>query len=328
MTSVLKSFFDPDLLDLTLPANPASPDAAAPSPKQVEKIAHENNKLHKRLCRQVGQAIGDFNMIEDGDKIMVCVSGGKDSYALLDILITLRQRAPINFDIIAVNLDQKQPNFPAHILPEYLTKLGVAFHIENQDTYSIVKRVIPEGKTTCSLCSRLRRGILYRVATELGATKVALGHHRDDIMETFFLNMFFGGKLKSMPAKLQSDDGKQIVIRPLAYVKEADLSRYAEVKQFPIIPCDLCGSQENLQRKQIKGMLRDWEKKHPGRVDNIFASLATAAPSHLMDRNLFDFVGLKATGIADPNGDIAFDDEPCAVPTDTISGIIPLQSVD
>ncbi|PUA17637.1 tRNA 2-thiocytidine(32) synthetase TtcA [Glaciimonas sp. PCH181] len=330
MNSILKSFLDPNLLDLT-PASPApqaSPEVVPPSLKQVEKIAHENNKLHKRLCRQVGQAIGDFNMIEDGDKIMVCLSGGKDSYALLDILITLRQRAPINFDIIAVNLDQKQPNFPAHILPEYLTKLGVAFHIENQDTYSIVKRVIPEGKTTCSLCSRLRRGILYRVATELGATKVALGHHRDDIMETFFLNMFFGGKLKSMPAKLQSDDGKQIVIRPLAYVKEEDLSRYAEVKQFPIIPCDLCGSQENLQRKQIKNMLREWEKKHPGRVDNIFASLSTAAPSHLMDRNLFDFIGLKATGIADPNGDIAFDDEPCAVPTSTISSMIPLQMVD
>ena len=328
MNSVLKSFLDPKLLDLTPVTPQASPELVPPSLKQVEKIAHENNKLHKRLCRQVGQAIGDFNMIEDGDKIMVCLSGGKDSYALLDILITLRQRAPINFDIIAVNLDQKQPNFPAHILPEYLTRLGVAFHIENQDTYSIVKRVIPEGKTTCSLCSRLRRGILYRVATELGATKVALGHHRDDIMETFFLNMFFGGKLKSMPAKLQSDDGKQIVIRPLAYVKEEDLSRYAEVKQFPIIPCDLCGSQENLQRKQIKNMLREWEKKHPGRVDNIFASLATTAPSHLMDRNLFDFVGLKATGIADPNGDIAFDDEPCAVPTATISSIIPLQVVD
>jgi len=332
MNTVLRTFLDPNLLDLTLPAAPSATEVsqapATPGLKQAEKIAYENNKLHKRLCRQVGQAIGDFNMIEDGDKIMVCLSGGKDSYALLDILITLRERAPINFDIIAVNLDQKQPNFPAHILPEYLTKLGVAFHIENQDTYSIVKRVIPEGKTTCSLCSRLRRGILYRVATELGATKVALGHHRDDIMETFFLNMFFGGKLKSMPAKLQSDDGKQIVIRPLAYVKEADLTRYAEVKQFPIIPCDLCGSQENLQRKQIKGMLREWEKKHPGRVDNIFASLSTVAPSHLMDRKLFDFVGLKTTGIADPDGDIAFDDEPCAVPTASISSIIPLHSTD
>jgi tRNA 2-thiocytidine biosynthesis protein TtcA len=286
--------------------------------KKAEKIAYENGKLHKRLCRQVGQAIGDFNMIEEGDKIMVCVSGGKDSYALLDILLTLRERAPINFDIVAVNLDQKQPNFPAHILPEYLARLGVPFHIENQDTYSIVKRVIPEGKTTCSLCSRLRRGILYRVADELGATKIALGHHRDDIMETFFLNMFFGGKLKSMPPKLQSDDGKHIVIRPLAYVKEADSTRYAEHKQFPIIPCDLCGSQENLQRKQIKGMLREWEKKFPGRVDSIFASLATVAPSHLMDRNLFDFAGLKVTGVASADGDIAFDDEPCATPTSNV----------
>ncbi len=299
------------------------------SHKQMEKIAHENNKLHKRLCRQVGQAIGDFNMIEDGDKVMVCLSGGKDSYSLLDILRTLRERAPIKFEIVAVNLDQKQPNFPNHILPAYLEKLGVAYHIENKDTYSIVKRLIPEGKTMCSLCSRLRRGILYRVATELGATKVALGHHRDDIMETFFLNMFFSGKLKSMPAKLQSDDGKQIVIRPLAYVKEADLIRYAEVKQFPIIPCDLCGSQENLQRKQIKGMLRDWEKKFPGRVENIFSSLATLTPSHLMDRNLFDFNDLKATGVADPNVDIAFDNEPCATPTSiTVPRIIPLHPLN
>jgi len=283
-----------------------------PSQKQAEKIAYENNKLHKRLCRLTGQAIGDYNMIEDGDKIMVCLSGGKDSYALLDILLTLRERAPINFEIVAVNLDQKQPNFPADILPAYLEKLGVAYHIENQDTYSIVKRVVPEGKTTCALCSRLRRGILYRVASELGATKVALGHHRDDILETFFLNMFFGGKLKGMPPKLQSDDGKQIVIRPLAYVKEADLTRYAEVKQFPIIPCDLCGSQENLQRKQIKGLMREWEKKFPGRVDNIFAALSTAVPSHLMDRNLFDFANLKATGVADADGDIAFDEDACA----------------
>ena len=299
--------------------------AAAIDLKKAEKVAYENNKLHKRLCRQVGQAIGDFNMIEDGDRVMVCLSGGKDSYGLLDILLTLRERAPIHFDIIAVNLDQKQPNFPAHILPEYLTRLGVPFHIENQDTYSIVKRVIPEGKTTCSLCSRLRRGILYRVADELGATKIALGHHRDDILETFFLNMFFGGKLKGMPAKLQSDDGKHIVIRPLAYVKEADMTRYAEIKQFPIIPCDLCGSQENLQRKQIKNMLREWDKKTPGRVDNIFAALSTVAPSHLMDRKLFDFMALQASGLSDPNGDIAFDDEPCA--TTAVSSVIPLQPV-
>ena len=282
------------------------------SAKQAEKIAYENNKLNKRLCRLVGQAIGDFNMIEEGDKVMVCLSGGKDSYAMLDILMTLRERAPISFDIIAVNLDQKQPNFPAHVLPDYLSKLGIPFHIENQDTYSIVKRVIPEGKTTCSLCSRLRRGILYHVADELGATKIALGHHRDDIMETFFLNMFFGSKLKGMPAKLQSDDGKHIVIRPLAYVSEEDTERYAAVKQFPIIPCDLCGSQENLQRKQIKGMLREWEKKFPGRVDNIFSSLSTVVPSHLMDRSQFNFVDLAVTGSPMPDGDIAFDDEPCA----------------
>lgn len=284
------------------------------SAKKAEKIAYENNKLHKRLCRLVGQAIGDFNMIEEGDKVMVCLSGGKDSYGLLDILLTLRERAPIHFDIVAVNLDQKQPNFPAHVLPEYLTKIGVPFHIETQDTYSIVKRVVPEGKTTCALCSRLRRGILYRVADELGATKIALGHHRDDILETFFLNMFFGSKLKGMPPKLQSDDGKHIVIRPLAYVKEADMMRYAEIKQFPIIPCDLCGSQENLQRKQIKAMLREWEKKFPGRVDNIFSALSTVTPSHLMDRNLFGFADLKVTGEASANGDIAFDEEPCATP--------------
>lgn len=304
----------------------ATADSAA-SIKKMEKLAYENNKLHKRLCRQVGQAIGDFNMIEEGDKVMVCLSGGKDSYALLDILLTLRERAPINFDIIAVNLDQKQPNFPAHILPEYLSKLGVPFHIENQDTYSIVKRVIPEGKTTCSLCSRLRRGILYRVADELGATKIALGHHRDDILETFFLNMFFGGKLKGMPAKLQSDDGKHIVIRPLAYVKEEDTTRYAEVKQFPIIPCDLCGSQENLQRKQIKAMMREWDKKHPGRVENTFAALATVIPSHLMDRGMFDFASLTVDGVANPEGDIAFDEEPCSTPT-TVSSIIPLREAD
>jgi tRNA 2-thiocytidine biosynthesis protein TtcA len=297
------------------------------SVKSMEKIAHENNKLHKRLCRLVGQAIGDFNMIEDGDKVMVCLSGGKDSYALLDILMTLRERAPINFEIVAVNLDQKQPNFPADILPAYLDKLGVPYHIENQDTYSIVKRLIPEGKTTCSLCSRLRRGILYRVADELGCNKIALGHHRDDILETFFLNMFFGGKIKGMPAKLVSDDGKHMVIRPLAYVKEEDTERYAAVKGFPIIPCDLCGSQENLQRKQIKAMLRDWEKKHPGRVENIFSSLSTVVPSHLMDRDLFGFKDIKADGIANPAGDIAFDEEPCSTPT-TVPGIISLQRED
>ena len=263
-------------------------------------------------------------MIEEGDKVMVCLSGGKDSFALLDILMTLRARAPIHFDIVAVNLDQKQPNFPADVLPSYLTGLGVAYHIENQDTYSIVKRLIPEGKTTCSLCSRMRRGILYRVADELGATKIALGHHRDDIMETFFLNMFFGGKLKGMPAKLQSDDGKHVVIRPMAYVKEEDTLRYAEVKQFPIIPCNLCGSQENLQRKHIKALMREWDKKFPGRVDNIFSALSTVVPSHLMDRELFSFTDLKADGMASELGDIAFDDEPCATPA-ALPGAIPLQ---
>ena len=291
-----------------------------------DKSDYENNKLHKRLCRLVGQAIGDFNMIEDGDKVMVCLSGGKDSFALLDILMALRARAPISFDIVAVNLDQKQPNFPADVLPAYLSKLGIAFHIENQDTYSIVKRLIPNGKTTCSLCSRLRRGILYRVADELGATKIALGHHRDDMLETFFLNMFFGGKLKGMPAKLQSDDGRHMVIRPMAYVKESDTIRYAEVKQFPIIPCDLCGSQENLQRKQIKGLMREWDKKFPGRVDSIFSAMSTVVPSHLMDRDLFAFDALKADGMPNVLGDIAFDDEPCATGT-TMPGTIPLQAL-
>ncbi len=294
--------------------------------RQAEKAAYENNKLHKRLCRQVGQAIGDFNMIEEGDKVMVCLSGGKDSYALLDILLTLRERAPIRFEIIAVNLDQKQPNFPVDVLPSYLRSLEVPFHIETQDTYSIVKRVIPEGKTTCSLCSRLRRGILYRVADELGATKIALGHHRDDIMETFFLNLFFASKLKGMPPKLQSDDGRHVVIRPLAYVREADTERFAALREFPIIPCDLCGSQENLQRKQIKAMLRDWEKKFPGRVDNIFSALSTVVPSHLMDRALFDFASLSATGIASADGDIAFDEEPCS--TSNAGTIIRLQEID
>ena len=310
-------------------AAPNQQTAVTGSVKSMEKIAFENNKLHKRLCRQVGQAIGDFNMIEEGDKVMVCLSGGKDSYALLDILMTLRERAPINFDIVAVNLDQKQPNFPADVLPAYLSKLGIPFHIENQDTYSIVKRVIEEGKTTCSLCSRLRRGILYRVADELGATKIALGHHRDDILETFFLNMFFGAKIKSMPAKLQSDDGKHMVIRPMAYVKEEDTQRYAEVRQFPIIPCDLCGSQENLQRKQIKGLMREWDKKFPGRVENIFSALSTVVPSHLMDRKLFNFADLNIDGQAKPEGDIAFDEEPCAAPVPTAQTIhaIPLSAL-
>jgi tRNA 2-thiocytidine biosynthesis protein TtcA len=279
-------------------------------PLQKElKIERETHKLEKRLCRQVGQAVMDFNMIEQGDKIMVCVSGGKDSYAMLDILLKLQARAPVDFELIAVNLDQKQPGFPEHVLPEYLKKIGVPFHIENQDTYSIVKRVIPEGKTLCSLCSRLRRGILYRVADELGATKIALGHHRDDMLQTFFLNMFFGGKLKGMPPKLASDDGKHIVIRPMANVAEKDLTRWAEHRDFPIIPCTLCGSQENLQRKQIGNMLREWEKKYPGRIESMFSALQNVVPSHLMDSARYDFKGLKVTGVASEDGDKAFDEE-------------------
>ncbi len=278
----------------------------------ADKAALEINKLSKRLHRLVGQAVIDFNMIEDGDRVMVCVSGGKDSYAMLDILLGLQKRAPIRFELIAVNLDQKQPGFPEHVLPEYLARVGVPFHIENQDTYSIVKRVIPEGKTTCGLCSRLRRGILYRVAGELGATKIALGHHRDDIVQTLFMNMFFGSKMKGMPPKLASDDGRNVVIRPLAYVAETDLERWSGHRQFPIIPCTLCGSQDNLQRVQIKEMLREWDKRHPGRVENIFSAMQNVVPSHLADRNLFPFTELEATGVADANGDRAFDeDEAC-----------------
>lgn len=260
--------------------------------KDPRKTAYEENKLDKKLCRLAGQAIVDYNMIEDGDKVMVCVSGGKDSYAMLDILMKLRERAPINFDLVAVNLDQKQPGFPEEILPNYLKKLGIPFHIEEQDTYGIVKRVIPEGKTTCGLCSRLRRGILYRVAGELGATKIALGHHRDDILETLLMNMFNGGKLKGMPPKLKSDDGKHIVIRPLSYVPEKYLEKYSEQMEFPIIPCNLCGSQENLQRNAMKALLRDWEKKFPGRVESLFSSLQNIVPSHLMDLEEFDFKNL------------------------------------
>jgi tRNA 2-thiocytidine biosynthesis protein TtcA len=279
----------------------------------ARKVIFEENKLEKKLCRLVGQAVGDFGMIAEGDRVMACVSGGKDSYAMLDILLKLRERAPINFEIIAVNLDQKQPEFPAEILPNYLSSLGIQFHIENQDTYSIVKRVIPEGKTTCGLCSRLRRGILYRVADELDATKIALGHHRDDILETLLLNMFFAGKLKGMPPKLRSDDGKHIVIRPLAYVPEKLLERYAQDMNFPIIPCNLCGSQPNLQRGAMKEMLRDWEKKHPGRVENLFRSMHYIVPSHLMDGEAFDFQNLKVStelsGIAARSaGDKAIDE--------------------
>jgi len=271
------------------------------------KLERERNKLEKRLMREAGRAIADFNMIEAGDRVMVCLSGGKDSYGMLDILLKLRERAPIDFDIVAVNLDQKQPGFPDDVLPRYLSELGVPFHIETQDTYSIVTRVIPEGKTMCSLCSRLRRGILYRVADELKATKIALGHHRDDILATFFLNMFYGGQLKSMPPKLVSDDGRHTVIRPLAYVKEDDLVAYAEWKAFPIIPCNLCGSQENLKRKEAGRLIDEWERAFPGRIENIFNALSRVTPSHLLDRELFDFANLKPKGVPDPGGDVAFD---------------------
>ena len=268
------------------------------------KSVYEQNKLLKRLRHEVGKAINDFQMIENGDKVMVCLSGGKDSFALLDILMQLKASAPIEFSLFAVNLDQKQPNFPAEVLPNYLKNIGIDFKIIEEDTYSIVKRVIPEGKTTCGLCSRLRRGILYRTANEIGATKIALGHHRDDIIETLFLNLFYGGKMKAMPPKLLSDNNEHIVIRPLAYVKEKDLIRYAKIRQFPIIPCNLCGSQENLQRQAIKEMLQLWEKQHKGRIENIFSALQNIAPSHLLDRKLFDFNNM------DNGGDILFDNEP------------------
>ncbi len=251
------------------------------------------NKLQKRLRREVGQAIEAFNMIEEGDKVMVCLSGGKDSYTMLDILLNLQKSAPIRFELVAVNLDQKQPGFPEEVLPAYLESLGVPFHIVERDTYSIVKEVVPEGKTTCGLCSRLRRGTLYGFADEIGANKIALGHHRDDILETFFLNMFYGGKLKSMPPKLVSDDGKNMVIRPLAYAREKDIAEYSALREFPIIPCNLCGSQENLQRQVIKEMLQGWDKSHPGRIETMFRSLCNVVPSHLADNQLFDFKGLQ-----------------------------------
>lgn len=258
-----------------------------------EKQRYDFNKLHKRLRRLTGEAIADFNMIEAGDKVMVCLSGGKDSYTLLDLLLSLRLNAPIDFDIVAVNLDQKQPGFPEDVLPAYLKERQIPFHIIEQDTYSIVKRVVPEGKTTCGLCSRLRRGLLYRYATENGVTKIALGHHRDDILETFFLNLFYGGTLKAMPPKLLSDNREHIVIRPLAYCKEKDIDAYARTRAFPLIPCNLCGSQQNLQRQAMKEMLRDWEKRHPGRVETIFTAMQNIAPSQLADRNLFDFDTLE-----------------------------------
>ena len=272
-------------------------------------LEEETEKLQTRLCRLVGQAIADYGLISDGDKVMVCLSGGKDSYGLLDILLILQRRAPVQFQIVAVNLDQKQPGFPTHILPDYLTNLNIPFHIEARDTYSIVKRLVPEGKTTCSLCSRLRRGHLYRIAGELGATKIALGHHRDDIMETLLLNLLYTGKLKAIPPKLRSKDGRHLVIRPLAFVKEADLSRYAELRGFPIIPCDLCGSQEDLKRKKVKAFLKEWEKESPGCANSIAAALANIAPSCLMDQRLFDFRSLVAMGGISEEGDMWLDEE-------------------
>ena len=280
-------------------------DQSVGSPPSPAALAF--TKLQKRLRRNLGQAISDFNMIEDGDRIMVCLSGGKDSYAMLDMLLNLKNHAPIKFDIIAVNLDQKQPGFPEHVLPAYLTELGVEYKIVEEDTYSIVIDKIQPGKTTCSLCSRLRRGILYRTATELGATKIALGHHRDDILETLMLNMFYGGTMKSMPAKLVSDNGQHVVIRPLAYCKEKDIIEFAKAKAFPIIPCNLCGSQENLQRQNIKAMLQDWDQRFPGRIESMFRSLRNVVPSHLLDYEQFDFKNInRDSGVID-GGDIGFD---------------------
>ncbi|AAW85806.1 tRNA 2-thiocytidine(32) synthetase TtcA [Aliivibrio fischeri] len=267
------------------------------------------NKLQKKIRRNTGNAIADYNMIEDGDRIMVCLSGGKDSFTMLDILMSLKKSAPISFDLIAVNLDQKQPGFPAHILPEYLEKLGVEYKIVEEDTYSIVQDKIPEGKTTCSLCSRLRRGILYRTAKELGATKIALGHHRDDILETMFLNMFYGGKLKGMPPKLVSDNGEHVVIRPLAYCREKDIIKYADMRDYPIIPCNLCGSQPNMQRQNVKQMLNTWDKQFPGRIETMFTAMQNVVPSHLADFNTFDFKSINRDSGVINGGDIGFDKE-------------------
>ena len=301
--------------DTRIDAPPAAPIAMpsariAPARADPRKAELEANKLRKRLRRQVGEAIAEYALIERNDRVMVCLSGGKDSYGLLDVLLTLKDHAPFPFEVVAVNLDQKQPGYPADVLPRYLSQHGVPFRIVEQDTYSVVKRVIPEGATMCSLCSRLRRGVLYRVATEIGATKIALGHHRDDVLATFFLNLFFGGKLKTMPPKLVSDDGRHVVIRPLVHVRERDLARYAILRAFPIIPCNLCGSQQHLQRRQVGEMLRDWEKKHPGRIESIYNALAKVVPSHLMDRALFDFSAVRATGCDEPDGDLGFDADP------------------
>ena len=294
----------------------AAPERITPR-RDPRKAEFEVQKLRKRLRRLVGQAIADYAMIAPHDRVMVCLSGGKDSYGLLDILLSLQKRSPAPFTLVAVNLDQKQPGFPADVLPRYLESRGVSYRIAEQDTYSVVKRVIPEGATMCSLCSRLRRGVLYRVASELGATKIALGHHRDDLLATFFLNLFHGGKLKTMPPKLVSDDGRHVVIRPLAYVRERDLARYADASAFPLIPCTLCGSQENLQRKQVAAMLREWEKRFPGRIESIFNAMRNVVPTHLLDPTLQDFASVRATGVPATDGDIAFDDEEIVRSTST-----------
>ena len=277
--------------------------------RNLPRLDDETEQLQIRLLRQVGQTINNYSLIEEGDKVMVCLSGGKDSYGLLDLLLVLQRRAPVRFDLIAVNLDQKQPGFPTHVLPDYLTSLGIPFHIEERDTYGIVKRLIPEGQTTCSLCSRLRRGHLYRLATELGATKIALGHHRDDILETLILNLLFNGKLKTMPPKLRSKDGRHLVIRPLAAVREVDLARYAERRAFPIIPCDLCGSQEDLKRKEAKAFLREWEQRAPGCTDSMFAALSNIAPSLLLDTMLFDFTSLQTAARGAGDADAWLDED-------------------
>ena len=296
----------------TLPATEAGADA---------RFSNTFLRLKKKLERGVGEAIGDYNMIGDDDTVMVCVSGGKDSYTLLSCLLALRERAPVDFRIVAMNLDQKQPGFPDHVLPAYFESIGVEYRIVTEDTYSIVKDKIPEGKTTCSLCSRLRRGIIYRTAAELGATRIALGHHRDDMLETMFLNMFFGGKIKAMPPKLVSDDGKHVVIRPLAYCTEADIARFARTMDFPIIPCNLCGSQENAQRKQIKNMLQGWARDYPGRIESLATSLKNVVPSHLADARLFDFVGLTQHTVVE-EGDTAFD--PPELPDRTLGASVTL----
>ncbi|MHB1375724.1 MAG: tRNA 2-thiocytidine(32) synthetase TtcA [Thauera sp.] len=310
-------------------AVPSPADTLAPAPASADaRFSNTFLRLKKKLERGVGEAIGDYNMIGDGDTVMVCVSGGKDSYTLLSCLLALRERAPVDFRIVAMNLDQKQPGFPDHVLPAYFESIGVEYRIVTEDTYSIVKDKIPEGKTTCSLCSRLRRGIIYRTAKELGATRIALGHHRDDMLETLFLNMFFGGKIKAMPPKLVSDDGNHVVIRPLAYCTEADIARFARTMDFPIIPCNLCGSQENAQRKLIKNMLQGWARDYPGRIESLATALKNVVPSHLADARLFDFVSLTQQTVVE-EGDTAFD--PIELPpprAETVHLLRPGETID